>query len=128
KPKAARDRLALVPGPRLAAAGRSGGFCAENRFVADAPIAMSAGGPHRKHHADTFRQSGHAQTQSRDRSRRFMSKDGGRRERHATIDDAEIGMTDATVTNATENLAGARIIDLDPFDDVQSPAGLGENS
>src|SRR5260221_13186198 len=56
-----------------------------------------------------------------------MSEDGGRRERHGTVDDAEIGMTNAAVTNANKNLAGAWIVDLDPFDDVQSPARLGEN-
>jgi hypothetical protein len=56
-----------------------------------------------------------------------MSKDGRHRERQGTVDDAEIGMTNATVTNADKNLAGARIVDLDSLDDIESPARLGEN-
>src|SRR5258708_3088901 len=56
-----------------------------------------------------------------------MSEDGGRRERHGTVDDAEIGMTNAAVPNANKNLAGAWIVDLDPFDHVQSPPRLRAN-
>src|SRR5882757_7676205 len=55
-----------------------------------------------------------------------MTEDGGRRKRQGTVDDAEIGMTNATMTNANENLAGTGIVDLDPLDDVQCPARLGE--
>ena len=55
-----------------------------------------------------------------------MSEDGGRRKGQGTVDDAEVGMANAAVANANENLARTRIVDLDPFDDVQSLAGLGE--
>jgi hypothetical protein len=41
-----------------------------------------------------------------------MSEDGWRWKRQGTVDDAEIGMTNATMTNANENLTATGIVDL----------------